>query len=151
MKLRNWITGVVLLLLMALAIVGFLRTREHKQPGEGEGAGKASAKALASRGAPAVQRPRVDQRPLQTARRDGALAYTQEEKDLARQAEKIADHEVDLAFFDAFRAAQETPPALTGALKQLGDRKNQAQQALRDDQNNVSDLTKKIANASESQ
>jgi len=136
---------------MALAVVGFLRTREPKQLGEGEGAGKASAKAPASRGAPAVRRPRVDQRPLQTARRDGALAYTQEEKDLARQAEKFADHEVDLAFFDAFRAAQENPQALTPALKQLADRKNRLQQAVQEDQDNVDQLKRRLSTASESQ
>jgi small-conductance mechanosensitive channel len=141
----------VLLLLLALAVVGFLRTREPMQPGEGEGTGKASAKAPASRGAPAGQRPWVDQRPLQTARRDGALAYTQDEKDLARQAEKIADHEVDLAFFDAFRAAQENPQALTPALKQMADRKNRLQQAVQEGQDNVDQLKRRMATASESQ
>jgi small-conductance mechanosensitive channel len=150
MKLRHWITGIVLLLLVALAVFGFLRTRESKQPGEGEGARKVSAKALASRGALAVQRPWVDQRPLQTARRDGALAYTQEEKDLARQAEKIADHEVDMAFFDAFRAAQENPQALTPALKQLADNKNRLQQAVQEDQDSVDQLKRRLSTASES-
>ncbi|HWS16433.1 MAG TPA: hypothetical protein VN223_00380, partial [Candidatus Elarobacter sp.] len=93
----------------------------------------------------------VDQLPLQTARRVGTLAYTQEEKDLAEQAEKVADHEVDLAFFDAFRAAQENPPALTPALKKLADRKSQEQQALKEDQDKVSELTRRIAAAPESQ
>ncbi|HWY23203.1 MAG TPA: mechanosensitive ion channel domain-containing protein [Candidatus Acidoferrum sp.] len=151
MKLRHWITGIVLLLLMALAIAGFLRTREHKQPAESEDVGKTPAKALGARNAPAVQRTRVDQRPLQTARRDGTLAYTQEEKDLARQAEKIADHEVDLAFFDAFRAAQENPQALTPALKQLADSKNRLQQAVQEDQDSVDQLKRRLSSASESQ
>jgi len=152
MKVRHWITGIVLLLLMAVAFVGLLRTRDLGQAPETKEAGKAPAgKKLLARSAPAAQRPLVDQSPLQTARRDGALAYTQEEKDLARQAEKVADHEVDLAFFDAFRATQENPPPLTPALKQLADKKNQAQQAVQEDQNSVDQLKRKLSTASESQ
>ena len=151
MKIRHWITGIVLLLVIALAVVGFLRTRESKPAGESEDAGKTPTKALGTRNASATPHPLVDQRPLQTARRDGALAYTQEEKDLARQAEKIADHEVDLAFFDAFRAAQESPQALTPELKQLTDRKNRLQQAVQEDQANVDQLKRKMSTASESQ
>src|SRR5258706_15957832 len=151
MKFRHWITAIVLLLLIALAIVGFLRTRESKPAGESEDAGKTPAKALGTRNASTTPRPLVDQRPLQTARRDGALVYTQEEKDLARQAEKIADHEVDLAFFDAFRAAQENPQALTPALKELADRKNRLQQAVQEDQDNVDQLKGNMSTASEAQ
>jgi small-conductance mechanosensitive channel len=151
MKLRHWITGIVLLLLLALAIVGFLRTREPKPAGESEAAGKTPAKALGARNASAAPHTVVDQRPLQTARQDGGLAYTQEEKDLALQAEKTADHEVDLAFFDAFRAAQDNPQALTPALKQMADRKNRLQQTVQEDQDNVDQLKRRMAAASESQ
>jgi len=151
MKLRHWITGFVLLLLLALAVVGFVRTRESKPAAGSEAAGKTPAKALGARNAPATAHPQVDQRPLQTARRVGALAYTQEEKDLARQAEKIADHEVDLAFFDAFRAAQENPQAVTPALKQMSDRKNRLQHAVQEDQDNVDQLKRRMSTASESQ
>jgi small-conductance mechanosensitive channel len=152
MKIRQWITGVALLMLMALAVVGWLRTRDLARGAESEKAGQAPAsKRFLARSATAAQRPLVDQRPLQTARRDGTLAYTQEEKDLARQAEKVADHEVDLAFFDAFRAAQENPLPLTPALKQLADKKNQAQLAVKEDQDNVNQLKRRLATASESQ
>jgi len=150
MKIRHWITGIVLLLTMVAAVIGLLRTRDLGQAPETEAGKRANSRKLA-RNAPAAQRPFVDQRPLQTARRDGALAYTQEERDLARQAEKVADHEVDLAFFDAFRAAQENPPPLTPALKQLADKKNQAQQAVQADQNNVDQLKRKLSATSESQ
>src|SRR5258708_36897552 len=113
MKLAHWITGVVLLLVVALAGGGFLRTRESNRAGASEDAGKAPAKTIGARNPSAALHPLVDQRPLQTARREGALADTEEEKDLARQAEKGGDHEVGLAFFDAFRAAKENPQALT--------------------------------------
>jgi small-conductance mechanosensitive channel len=150
MKVRHWITAIVLLLLMAAAITGMVRTRQRRGT-NGEAIVPAAAKkkgARVQRVAPPVL---VDQTPLQTARRVGTLAYTAEEKEQAREAEKVADHEVDLAFFDAFRSAQENPPPLTGALKQLADRKSQAQQALMEDQNSVSALTKKVAAAAESQ
>jgi small-conductance mechanosensitive channel len=149
MKVRHWITAGVLLLLVAAAIVGMVRTQQRRGTSEDI----AAAPGTQSTGNPQRlgQHAWVDQRPLQTARRVGTLAYTQEEKDLAQQAEKVADHEVDLAFFDAFRAAQENPPALTPALKKLADRKSQEQQALKEDQDNVTELTHRVAAAPESQ
>lgn len=149
MKPRHWITAVVLLLLVAAAIVGMVRTQQRGGTSAEVGASPAT-QAPASNQQPAAQHAWVDQRPLQTARRMGTLAYTQEEKSLAQQAEKVADHEVDLAFFDAFSAAQQNPPPLTPALKKLSDKKNQMQQALTEDQANVSDLTRRLAAAPES-
>jgi small-conductance mechanosensitive channel len=149
MKFRHWITAIVLFMLMALAIVGLLRTREPKPLAETEDTGKAPAKRLQARAA--AQRPLVDQRPLATARRMTAMASTPEELALAHEAEKIGDHEVDLAFFDALRTAQENPPKLTPEAKQIEDRKNKADAALKDDQNNIAQLTRKLAAAPESQ
>jgi len=150
MKVRHWITAIVLLLLVTAAILGMVWTRQRRgTSGEVVAApGPQRAGDHKQRAAPRVL---VDQSPLQTARRVRTLAYTQEEKEQATQAEKVADHEVDLAFFDAFRAAQESPPPLTPALKQLAEKKSQAQQALKEDQDSVSELTRKIAAASESQ
>jgi small-conductance mechanosensitive channel len=144
MKLRHWITAMVLLVLVAAAIVGMIRTQQHG------GTSEPAPGTLTHKQQPAAQRAWVDQRPLQTARRLGTLAYTQEEKDLAQQAEKVADHAVDLAFFDAFSAAQQNPPPLTPDLKKIADRKSRMQQALTEDQANVSDLTRRIAAAPES-
>jgi small-conductance mechanosensitive channel len=148
MKPRHWITAIVLLLLMALAVVGLLRTREQKQPTEVEDAGKAPAKRLLAR--EAEKRPLVDERPLQTARRMAAIA-TPEEQALARQAVKVGDHEVDLAFYDTLRTAEENPPKLTPEAKQIEDRKNQAALALKEDQGNIAQLTHKLAAAPEAQ
>src|SRR5438132_583616 len=98
MKLRHWITAIVLFLLLALAIVGLVRTREQKAPVEVDDSAKAPAKRLQARAA--AKRPLVDQRPLVTARRMAAIASTPEEQALAHEALKVGDHEVDLAFFD---------------------------------------------------
>jgi hypothetical protein len=49
----------------------------------------------------------VDQRPWQTAATLAALAQSAEERELAREAERLADHEVDQAFSQALRQASE--------------------------------------------
>jgi len=150
MKIRHWMTASVLLLLLAAAIVGMVRTQQRRGTSV-EVAPPAGSQPAATNNQRVAPHVLVNQRPLQTARRLGTLAYTQEEKDLAHQAEKVADHEVDLAFFDAFRAAQENPPPLTPALKQLADKKDQAQRALQEDQDNVNQLKRKLVAAPESQ
>jgi len=151
MKLRHWIVAIALLLLMALTVVGLLRTREPAQPAESDDSGKTPTKRLLARGASAAPRTLVDQRPLQTARRMAAMAATPEEMVLAHQAEKFGDHEVDLTFFDSLRTAEDNPPKLSPEAKQIEDRKNKADLALKDDQENISQLTRKLATAPESQ
>ena len=132
MKTRHWITVLVLIVLMALALAGLLRTREQRQPAETDEPGKAPSKRLLARSAPVAPPPLVDERPLQTARRMGATAANPEEQALARSAEKVGDHEVDLAFFDALRTAEDNPPQLSSEAKQILDRKDKAELALKE-------------------
>ena len=149
MKVRQWITGIVLLLLVAAAIAGIVWTREA--PAANEETPANPTKKVLGRKPPVAQRPLVDQRPLQTARRVAQLAGTPEEQLLAHQAEKVGDHEVDLAFFDAVRTAEENPPPLSPEARQIAERKKKAEQALKEDQENIALLTKKLATAPESQ
>jgi small-conductance mechanosensitive channel len=149
MKFRHWSVGAVLVLLMALAVVGLLRTREEKPPAEGEDAGKTPAKVLLSRSNAATPRSLVDERPLQTARSMAAMA-TPEEQTLALAAVKVGDHEVDLAFYDALRTAEDNPPQLSPAAKLIADRKHKATLALQDDQERIAQLTRQLAGAPES-
>lgn len=149
MKLRQWMTAFVLLMLVALAIAGIVWTRAL--PDASEDTSTSSNRKLAGRKAPAPQRPLVDQRPLQTARRMGATAGTTDEQALAHEAEKVADHEVDLAFFDAMRTAEENPPPLSPEAKQIADRKKKAEDAIKDDQEAIAPLTRKLAAAPEFQ
>jgi small-conductance mechanosensitive channel len=148
MKLRHWITAIVLLLLVAAAIAGLLWTRELPPPSD-EAA--TPTHRLLGRKAPTQRRQLVDLRPLQTAHRMAALAGTQEEQALAHEAEKVGDHEVDLAFYDALRRVHETPSKLSPEAKQIADRKAKAEQALKDDQENIKLLTRKVAAAPESE
>jgi small-conductance mechanosensitive channel len=152
MKLRHWITGAVLLLLMAVAVVGLLRTREPAQPTEAEElAATAGGKKLLARTEPGNERPLVDQRPLQTARRMAALATTAEELRLAHEAEKVGDHEVDLAFADALRTTTLNPPKLTPEARELAARKSKAEAALAADKETIAQLTRRLATAPEKQ
>src|ERR1700731_464810 len=52
-----------------------------------------------------VPRGIVDQRPWQTAATLATLAVSTEELELARDAERLADHEVDQAFSQSLRQA----------------------------------------------
>ena len=149
MKLRNWITAIVLLLLVAVAVVGLLWTRELPPPSD-DAAAPTPGHRLLGRRAPAPQRQLVDVRPLQTAHRMAAMAGTPEEQSLAHEAEKVADHEVDLAFYDALRRAQDTPVKLSPEAKEIAGRKAKSEQALKDDQENVKALTRKLAATPES-
>ena len=85
MKVRHWITAIVLLLLVAAVIAGMVWTRELPLPNEEASA--TPTKKVPGRKTTSVPRPLVDQRPLLTARRMAKLAGTPEEQALAHEAE----------------------------------------------------------------
>src|SRR5271165_6801656 len=149
MKVQHWITAIILLLLVAVAIAGVVWTREL--PTVSEEAAATPGKKPLGRMPLVAQHPLIDQRPLQTAKRMAALAATPEEQLLAHQAEKVGDHEVDLAFLDALRTAEENPPPLSPEGRQLADRKNKAELALKEDQEGIALLTRKLAAAPDAQ
>jgi len=60
------------------------------------------------------QKTLVDETPWKTAQELAALAVTQEEREYARQAERLADQEVDQAFATALRQASLEQRTLTG-------------------------------------
>jgi small-conductance mechanosensitive channel len=152
MKVRQWIIAIVLLLLVAVAIVGLLWTRPQTDPAESEDTSKTSgARKFLSHNSSSQELPLVDQRPVQTARRMAQLASSQDGLRFAREAEKVGDHEVDLAFADALRTAAENPPKLTPDMKVMLDRKNKAEAAVKADQDTIDQATKRLAPAPESQ
>ena len=91
----------------------------------------------------------VDQKPLQTARKLSALAATPEERDLAHEALRVADYEVDLAFADALREAREHPPEPTPEQRDLMVRNFKAESVVKTDQELIARLTRQLANAAE--
>jgi small-conductance mechanosensitive channel len=83
----------------------------------------------------------VDQRPWQTAATLAALAQSAEEKELARDAERLADHEVDQAFSQSLRQAGLNKPNLTGKALVLKQRVTDLQQTLKNDQAKIASLS----------
>ncbi len=151
MKLRLWIVGLLLLLLLGGATTGFLLTREPAQAAE-ETAQAAAPAAGKGKGTSKEGRPRrerlVDQTPLQTARRLLPLAATAAEQALARQAERLANHDVDLAFTEALRSAAENAPAPSPELKALQEAKAAAEAAVADGEKLLKRLGAQLAKAS---
>jgi small-conductance mechanosensitive channel len=88
-----------------------------------------------------VARGVVDQRPWQTATTLSALAQSAEEKEFAREAERLADHEVDQAFSQSLRQASLEKPQLSGRALELQQRVNQLQETIKNDQARVDSLT----------
>jgi len=90
------------------------------------------------------QKTLVDLRPWQTAEALAALAVTAEEKEHAREAERLADHEVDQAFGSAMRLASIRAQHLnlTGEALALSQKVEQLQQIVKQDQTAVESLTR---------
>src|ERR1700720_2649738 len=87
-----------------------------------------------------VQRGVVDQRPWQTAATLAALAQSAEEKELARDAERLADHEVDQAFSQSLRQASLEKPNLSGKALALQQRVAELQETIKNDQARIASL-----------
>ncbi len=131
------VAAAVALAVMILCLVGSLVTRgvmEHLPFLHGQG-----------KGWNAVPRPTgiVDQRPWTTAKTLAALAVSAEELELAREAERLADHEVDQAFAQSLRQATAETRHLTGEALALQQRVTELQQTVKEDQERVAALTPK--------
>ena len=83
----------------------------------------------------------VDQRPWQTAEALGSLAVSVEEKRLAREAQRLADHEVDQAFAMALRQAGMETRVLKGDALALQQKVAGLQELVKEDQAKVNSLT----------
>jgi hypothetical protein len=83
----------------------------------------------------------VDQRPWQTAATLAALAQSAEEKEFAREAERLADHEVDQAFSQSLRQASLERPNLSGKALALQQRVTELQETIKNDQARIASLS----------
>ena len=133
MKAHQWIVTLGLLTLVLAAAVGLILTRQSAQSNS------------------ASSRPRrppiVDEQPLITARAMAALASDWEEQRYSRQALKLADHSVDVAFNYEMRQATEHPAPPTPESKRLFTQANQADAAVRTDQARIDQLQKELTGA----
>jgi hypothetical protein len=87
----------------------------------------------------------VDQRPWQTAATLAALARSAEEREFAREAERLADHEVDQAFSQSLRQASLEKPKLSGKVLALQQRVTELQEIVKNDQARIAALTANVA------
>ena len=85
----------------------------------------------------------VDQRPWQTAATLAALAVSTEERELAREAERLADHEVDQAFAQSLRQASAETRDLKGEALVLQRRVTELQQTVKQDEARIAAVTPK--------
>ncbi|HEY0162970.1 MAG TPA: mechanosensitive ion channel family protein [Edaphobacter sp.] len=83
----------------------------------------------------------VDQRPWQTIEALTPMAVSIEEKRFAREAQRLADHEIDQAFAQALRQATLDIHNLTGDALALQKKITTLQSVVKDDQGKVSTLT----------
>ncbi len=122
-----------LLALMAAAITGLVLTREEASE---------SARRTTSR-----RHQYVDLSLIQTARQMAASATSRDEMRYAREALRLADHQVDLAFADALREAAQQKAAPTPETRVLFDRVKEAETAVKESQDQVDALKKQLASA----
>ena len=132
MKALRRITIVLPALLLIASLIGIYLTRGATANlpflhGKGRPGGRASSDL-------------VDQRPWQTIEALAPLAVSAEEKRRAREAQRLADHEVDQAFAQALRQASLETRTLTGEALALQQRVTTLQAAVKDDQDKFNAL-----------
>jgi len=86
----------------------------------------------------------VDQRPWQTAATLAALAQSAEEKELAREAERLADHLVDQTFSQSLRQASLEKPELSVRASVLQKRVTELQETIKDDEARIAALSAEV-------
>jgi len=83
----------------------------------------------------------VDQRPWQTATTLAALAQSAEETELAREAEHLANHEVDQAFSQSLRQASLDRPKLSRKALELQQRITELEKMIKSDEAHITSLS----------
>ncbi len=132
MKSRQLLIILGLLLLVLAAIAGLTLTRESSQPTFSKGSKKT------------IKPPSVDENPLKTARSLTPLVATPEEQRLAQEAERVSDHEVDLAFAQALRDAGNQVEQPSPQNRELFARLSKAEEAVTADQSRLDQLKKQV-------
>ncbi len=141
MRPAQKIAAVILVALLGATAYGLLRTGQPA-PLSSDGNGNHAA---------GTKAPLVDQSSLRTAQKLAELADKPEEQALSKEAIRLADHELDLAFANAKRDAEAHPPALTPEAKEIQARLEKAQALQKADQALAAQLTAQEAKASGSQ
>src|SRR5579864_816220 len=104
-----------------------------------------SGRVVTKKPAASSQAAPIDQRLLETARQMAPIAATTDEQDQAREALRLADHELDQAFAAALREAAARTAPTSGPGKQLADRIAASKARLAADQRQIAKWTKAAA------
>lgn len=167
MRIRHWLTLTAFCLALTAVATGLRLTRPQPPPSVPE---TPAVKAAPTPGGPGptpggpgpkpggpgpqaggIPRPQrlVDESPLLTARALLPLALSPEEQRLVRQAERVANHEVDLAFSDLMRQTTENPPESTPQTLALKAQKEAGETAVETGKKHIEQLTRQMATAKE--
>jgi small-conductance mechanosensitive channel len=92
----------------------------------------------------------VDSQPLLTAQRLAAMATTPKEQEFAKDALRLSDHEVDMAFAAALHQATEHAPPIPAAARPILAKVQTSQERVKADQKEIARLKLLISKASDS-
>ena len=138
MRNSQKITGIVLVVLIGVTAYGLFRTAPPSAARQGQ---------VESKGATQAQS-LVDQTPLTTAQQLARMPTSAEELTFAKEALRISDHDMDLAYAAAERDLEAHPPVLTAEAKEIAARLRTAEDAVDADNTLVKRLTDEEAKAS---
>jgi small-conductance mechanosensitive channel len=138
MTTTHKVASAVLTVILAATIYGVVRT------GRDDG----SAALQKSKIVALAEGPVVDQSELETAQKLAQLADKPEEQALSKEAIRLVDHELDLAFEAARREIAAHPPALSAKAQEIEARLDKAQSLQKTDQALVEQLTAAEAKSS---
>ena len=113
MRSSQKIVAVVLIAALGAAIYGIVRMGQTSKVSEKKKA--------------AAQVALVDQTPLKTAQELAGLADRHDEQALSKEAIRLIDHELDLAFESERRGAEAHPPELSAEAKRFEAQLDKAQ------------------------
>jgi small-conductance mechanosensitive channel len=142
MKLTQKLAAVVLVLLLGATVYGLIRTTTAPSDVPSQGHGKNAATKRA---------PLVDQSTLRTAQKLAQFADNPEEQALSKEAIRLSDHELDLAYESARRDVEAHPPVLSPEASEIQARLEKAQRLQKADQLLAAQLTALEAKATGSQ
>ncbi len=141
MKRTQQIAALIIFALLGLSAYGIWRTAQDSKV---QSTTEKNVAKLASEPAASL----VDQSPLQTAQQLAQLAVFPEEKAYAKEALRLGDFEVDLAFEAALSDARNHPPPLSPEAKEAQERQEKAEKLLTADEDQVKTLGEQLEKAS---
>jgi small-conductance mechanosensitive channel len=139
LKRQKILAGIILALMIA-SLYGFWLSREPESVKQEREERKARRQGQTL----------VDQSPLTNAQQLAPLAATRRERELAKEALRLSDYEVDLTFDAALHDALLHPPPLSAEAKEIQEREKKAEKLLDADQEKAKALAEALVKAPES-